>query len=221
MQENLRDRSMVAFLCVQLVMIFVLGPLLAMHHHLPINTLVTLFIILVSLTVFVTRNLVAGGFVTVALCLSIAAVVMRQLRETDLTDWLGAAGGALAVLTLSWIVAKMVMAPGRMSGYRIVGAIVLYLNVALFFYVLFRLVAERVPGSFAGLPVQFSQASSFEGLMYFSMTTLTTVGYGDIVPIHPIARSLANFEAIIGQLYPAIILARIVTLYTPKSGPRH
>ena len=49
-------------------------------------------------------------------------------------------------------------------------------------------------------------------LLYFSFTTLTTVGYGDIVPVHPFARSLANLEAIMGQLYPATLLARVVTL---------
>jgi hypothetical protein len=42
--------------------------------------------------------------------------------------------------------------------------------------------------------------------------TLTTTGYGDIAPLHPFARSLANIEAIIGQIYPATLLARLVTL---------
>jgi len=54
-----------------------------------------------------------------------------------------------------------------------------------------------------------SVASNFG---YFSFVTLTSVGYGDIVPVHPYARSLANVEAIIGQLYPATLLARLVTL---------
>lgn len=49
-------------------------------------------------------------------------------------------------------------------------------------------------------------------LMYFSFTTLTTLGYGDIFPVTPIARSLTNLEAIFGQLYPAIFLARLVSL---------
>ena len=44
-------------------------------------------------------------------------------------------------------------------------------------------------------------------MTYFSFVTLTTVGYGDILPVHPLARSLANLEAIIGQLYPATLLA--------------
>jgi hypothetical protein len=49
-------------------------------------------------------------------------------------------------------------------------------------------------------------------LVYFSFKTLTTVGFGDIVPVHPFARSLTNVEAIFGQLYPATVLARMVTL---------
>ena len=49
-------------------------------------------------------------------------------------------------------------------------------------------------------------------LIYFSFVTLTTIGYGDVVPLHPYARGLANVEAIIGQLYPATLLARLVTL---------
>lgn len=49
-------------------------------------------------------------------------------------------------------------------------------------------------------------------LIYLSFVTLTSVGYGDIVPVHPVARSLTNIETIIGQLYPATLLARLVTL---------
>jgi hypothetical protein len=49
-------------------------------------------------------------------------------------------------------------------------------------------------------------------LIYFSFVTLTSVGYGDIVSLRPYARGLANVEAIIGQLYPATLLARLVTL---------
>jgi len=47
---------------------------------------------------------------------------------------------------------------------------------------------------------------------YLSLVTLTSTGFGDIVPVHPIARSLCNIESIIGQLYPATLLARLVTL---------
>jgi hypothetical protein len=49
-------------------------------------------------------------------------------------------------------------------------------------------------------------------LIYFSFATLTTVGYRDITPIHPIARSLAMLEAFVGQLFPAILIARLVAM---------
>jgi hypothetical protein len=50
-----------------------------------------------------------------------------------------------------------------------------------------------------------------------SFVTLTSTGYGDIVPVHPLARSVCNIESVIGQLYPATLLARLVTL--ELSGP--
>jgi hypothetical protein len=49
-------------------------------------------------------------------------------------------------------------------------------------------------------------------MLYFSFSTLTTMGFGDIVPVNPFARSLANLEAVVGQLYLATTVARLVTL---------
>jgi hypothetical protein len=71
------------------------------------------------------------------------------------------------------------------------------------------LVLSITLGAVVGRAVFAPFASS---AIYFSFVTLTTVGYGDIVRVHPIARSLCNLEAICGQLYPATLLARIVTL---------
>jgi hypothetical protein len=48
--------------------------------------------------------------------------------------------------------------------------------------------------------------------VYFSFTTMTSTGFGDIIPLHPFARSAANLEAVMGQLFPATLLARLVTL---------
>ncbi|MBV8397636.1 MAG: two pore domain potassium channel family protein [Acetobacteraceae bacterium] len=103
-------------------------------------------------------------------------------------------------------------APGRISFYRIQGAFVLYLNLAVWFSVLFRLIAELQPGAFVGFPSD-TQGAEFESvLLYFSFTTITSTGFGDIIPVNPFARSLTNLEAVTGQLYAATVLARIVTL---------
>ncbi len=65
-----------------------------------------------------------------------------------------------------------------------------------------ELIIELAPGAFGGISGAESATKWTGELMYFSMTTLTTVGYGDIVQIHPIARSLSNFE---GYARPAFI----------------
>jgi hypothetical protein len=62
------------------------------------------------------------------------------------------------------------------------------------------------------LPPPGTENGTGSALLYFSFTTLTTAGYGDITPVHPLARNLANLESVVGQLYPATLLARLVSL---------
>src|SRR5262249_51350571 len=96
--------------------------------------------------------------------------------------------------------------------HRIIGAVLLYLNIGRIFVALFCYVALLKPDALVGLqPLKDNYAAAGD-LIYFSFITLTSVGYGDIVLLHPFARGLANVEAIIGQLYPATLLARLVTL---------
>jgi Ion channel len=119
---------------------------------------------------------------------------------------LGHGGAALA-----YVVARAVFAPGRVTYHRITGAVLLYLTIGQIFVGLYGMVDLVVPHSLSGVSVA-EAPKLLSDLIYFSFSTLTTVGYGDIVPVHPIARSLSSVEAIIGQLYPATLLARLVTL---------
>jgi hypothetical protein len=89
------------------------------------------------------------------------------------------------------------------SVHRIQGAVILYLNFALFFFVLYRLLDTLTSHAFSGLPPPGTENGTGSALLYFSFTTLTTAGYGDITPVHPLARNLANLESVVGQLYPA------------------
>jgi hypothetical protein len=91
------------------------------------------------------------------------------------------------------------------------GTILLYLTIAITFVVLFTFIGTLVPKAFSGWSLDDGPALA-SNLIYFSFTTLTTTGCGDIFPVHPIARSLCNLEPILGQLYPATLLARLVRL---------
>ena len=110
---------------------------------------------------------------------------------------------AIAV-TLAAVVAQAVFRRGRVTYHRVIGAILLYLLIAVAFAALFVLVGLSVPNAFKGLTFEDNPALA-NSVSYLSVVTLTSTGYGDLVPVHPIARSLCNIESIIGQLYPAII----------------
>ena len=64
------------------------------------------------------------------------------------------------------------------------------------------------------MPAQDLQSGEVksDAFRYFSIVTLTTLGYGDITAVHPVARSVVMMEALLGQLYPTILIARLVTL---------
>ena len=78
-------------------------------------------------------------------------------------------------------------------------------------FLIFAFVGLFIRDAFQGIKIEDS-TSLASNLIYFSFVTLTSTGYGDILPVHPIARSLCNVETIVGQLYPATLLARLVSL---------
>ena len=90
------------------------------------------------------------------------------------------------------------------------GAVLVYLLIAVGIACLFTFLGLSGANAFKGAFVDDRSLAS--KVFYLSFATLTTTGYGDIVPVHPWARSLCNIEAVIGQLYPATLLARLVTL---------
>jgi hypothetical protein len=122
-------------------------------------------------------------------------------------------GGHILVFSaLTWVVAHAVYAPGRITFHRLQGAIVLYLSLATIFGAAFGLIWELNPNAFANLVAPAGGPEEVVNMLYFSLTTLTTTGYGDIVPVDPFARSLANLESVIGPFYLAITVARLVTM---------
>jgi len=133
-------------------------------------------------------------------------------------------GGNLAVLTngisliylgvLLAVVIAQVFRDGPVSSHRIRGAILIYLLLAVMWALAYQVVALTIPQAFRlpeGLTANDPDALRRE-LTYFSVVTLTTTGYGDITAVHPVARTLVMLEILVGQLYPAIVLAWLVSL---------
>ena len=112
------------------------------------------------------------------------------------------------VLT-AWIAMRQVLFTGSIDRHSIIGAVCIYLLFGMIWTVLYLLAAALSPGSFNGL-IQGQWYENFTEIIYFSFVTLTTLGYGDINPALPLVRFLAYMEAIVGQLYIAILVASLV-----------
>ncbi len=211
-QEKAREPGLSALLVIEATLLFVVTPFTGVGL-LPSFAPPAMYLLFVLATLVVTsRSHLASALVLLSVVLSAIGVIVHIDYPSAFTEWLSAGGRLLAIGALSTVIAKAIFGPGRVTMHRVQGAIVLYFNFGLFFFTLYQLLHILVADSFTGLPPTGTEYGSGASLLYFSFSTLTTAGFGDIKPVYPIARNLANLEAVIGALFPATLLARLVTL---------
>lgn len=122
-------------------------------------------------------------------------------------------------MTLS--VLRHVLREDEVDADTIAGSICIYLLLGMIWAMMFAFVEEMEPGSFQ-LAFQDGPLSAdgitphFTFFLYFSFTTLTTLGYGDILPMTPASHSLTTLEVIAGVLYIGAFVARLISGYDPK-----
>ncbi|WP_428376626.1 hypothetical protein [Lichenicoccus sp.] len=118
-------------------------------------------------------------------------------------------------LLVTAAMARAVFGPGEVNHHRIAGAIFIYLNLGLLFAVAYAGLQLAVPGAFSGLSEHASHHAS--NLLHYSFSTMTAIGNSGITPQSPFAASLADLQTIAGQLFPAILLSRLVGLHVSRS----
>jgi hypothetical protein len=115
----------------------------------------------------------------------------------------------LSLVAFLVVVLGQTLRTGPVTLHRIQGGVAAYLLLGVIWAHAYSLVALLRPGSFSGAA---NLTDGPRGWLYFSFVTLTTMGYGDVLPVHPTARSLATAEAVTGSLYLAILIGRLVGL---------
>jgi hypothetical protein len=152
-----------------------------------------------------------------AIALAVASLTITWFNQLKPEDSLIILDIVLRIIFLGLLLAVLVIqvfGAGPVTAQRIRGAIVVYLLLGGMWSFFYYLTALIIPNSFHWMdgrpPVD--QAALERALTYFSYITLTTTGYGDITPFSPLTRTLAMFEALTGQIYLAITLARLVSL---------
>jgi hypothetical protein len=117
-----------------------------------------------------------------------------------------------AVGIFALLATKQFLMSGRIPAHRIGGAIVVYLLIGILWSRLYYIADMTIPGAFR----TSEGAATLTSYVYFSFVTLATIGYGDISPVHPLVRNLAVLEAVTGQMYIAVLIARLVSASTPS-----
>ena len=167
----------------------------------------------------------------VCLTLGVAAVltsiVSRRVQSVPLAH-LQAILLALFLAYVAWIVLRAVLRSPQVTTQELFGALSVYLLLGMTWVFLYALCllsdagALRFPqGQFERITDLAAHGVAIQDLTYFSFVTLSTLGYGDIVPVSPVARTLAWMEAVFGQLFLAVLVARLVaSLSLRPQGPR-
>lgn len=207
------DAGLTIILLIQIATVFVVAPLAATNSASPQLIEGLRLGLAATAILIVARRRLMRVLIGLAFAATLAATLRWQIGQPGIVV---AALKTVVTLSFDMVVAGLVavaaFGPGRVTVHRILGGVILYLYGGLIFAGLYRLELLALPAGFSGLAP--ATRTQFAGLLYFSFGALTTSGSGDLVALHPVIRSTAALEAVIGQLYPVTLLGRLVSLHT-------
>jgi hypothetical protein len=203
-------------LSVFLYLLFIAFFLAPFVDSLPARLLTSLLFSLVMVfgVISMARHPAIRFLAGIVACVAIVLRWMMHVLPSPLILKLGSLSAFVFMIMLTIVLLiKVFKESGKVTVDTIMGAIAVYLLFGLSWSILYSLLDQVLPNAF-NLPAiaAISSVDRQQMLTYFSFVTLTTVGYGDITPTHEVTRMFAIMEALCGQLYPATLLARLVSL---------
>jgi hypothetical protein len=153
--------------------------------------------------------------------LVLAILVLSTIFRHDALAAMHLVAQAFFLTYVAGVVLRAVFQAEIVDGNILCGAACLYLLAGVLSGFIYSLIEVAMPGSFVIMPVGGERPPSHPTpawLMYFSFSTLTTVGFSDVMPACNIARSLAVLEAVIGQIMVVVMIARLVGLHVAQAS---
>jgi voltage-gated potassium channel len=195
---------------VTLLALMVIGPIARHYGYGEISTVLLISLMLLAGLRPVTRRRQKLGVVVL---LATAAMLVNWLIFATDWDWLSRVGREITCILFFGVVGAMMLRDilsrgGNVSWPLINGALSVYLLLGVVFSFVLSLLETWQPGSFLGAD-KFT-GGDFSDFSYLSFVTLTTLGYGDITPANPVAGSVLTLEAVSGQIYLTVLVARLV-----------
>jgi hypothetical protein len=179
-----RDRLLTLLTAVLTLMIFVFAPLQAAGISLFPAFAIAGLLAIIGGALIISGNPIALGLMSIAFIANFAVFFLRLYYSWPYNLHLLAGAWLIIAVTLGIVVAGAVFGEGRITYHRIVGAILLYLLIAVAFATLFAFVGLSISDAFKGIAFE-DDAALASSIFYLSFVTLTSTGYGDLVPVHP------------------------------------
>jgi len=193
------------------VLVFVINPM--REAGLPGRVFFDLIVITLMLSGALTvgQSRLATGFMVAVILSGSVVMALGRLQPTPFLYQLGSVLSTIVLVLYIRIVLLVMFRGGPVTWSRIQGGVCAYLLLGMAWASVFQFVEQVYPGSFQFVtaPADIDQLTS--KLTYYSFTTLTTIG-SDIIPVLPFARSLTIAEAMVGQLFPAILIGALVAM---------
>jgi hypothetical protein len=207
----IETRANFVFMLIGLMLMWLIAPLISLVST-TVGNIVLYLVIGAALCLGAWSLSRERRFFLVAACITIGAIacsIISYLTGNVLARLMLIGLEIVFWLMCAWFVARHVLAQGPVDINRIAGAICIYIIAGIIWAYLYMLLNYLAPGSFNGLGnIPFEK--QLAELLYYSFVTLTTLGYGDMSPAHPLARMLAQIQAVFGQFYIAILIATLV-----------
>lgn len=200
------------YLTVSLIALLISSALAEIVGQGVIDHVLQLFIIVTFIVCLASLRFDKGWtrFLIMLVCLWILATLAKivfEIREMDFV---------MLALTFSFFfgtfksTAKQVLFHGKVNTNKVIGSVALFLLLGLMWAIVYLIIIEYSPQAFTGLEA-ITWGENFSNAAYFSFVTLTTLGYGDISPITPLAQVVVYLEAIVGVFYMAIVVSSLVS----------
>jgi len=206
------DKGLMALLLCLVATLFIAPPLMTAGIIGPLVFDVFFGLILVSGVAALAKRRGATILAAIVAGFAMATRVATSFNPSEILARANIWLSMLCVLVLTILTLAQVFRAGPITIDRIAGAIAAYLLLGFTWAFAYELVLTRFPDAIHFVEVIDHRMDQRLALIYYSFVTLTTVGYGDITPVAPLARSIAACEALVGQLFPAILIARLVSM---------
>lgn len=208
------DAALTMLLVFLLIFIFLLFPMEKIRFVKFLTNLVFSFILITG-AVAAAKSRILKRLVLIWGIIAFAFIWIKHLFPHQALVFVTTCLSLTFLVLLAFLILGQTFREGPTTSHRIMGSVAVYLLLGLIWSLAYQLTALCVPNAFImQAPLTSGDSQSLEShLFYFSFISLTSIGFGDIVATHPMARMLVILEGVTGQLFPVILIARLVSLH--------